>query len=276
MAGEETSLGRKALGRLSRGWAIGSPVFRRSLNEELTRQSATQDRFELLGADRSEFVPPPLSGQWRHTYSQLSGRRRAVRDLNPLPGCRYAGATADVQGPCLVSRYDPVEAPLRLRATPSYIRPCIADCGACWSAAFLTRCSTALIPMLSGWLRCSMPRWTSADSPNAPDASFGLHPKKGLRPKFPLQLASRDLNPPAQPEDRASQLSRDFAKRTGVESGAANANITFRNLSTSQSSWEERLEMEAPTGVSSFLHRFQVSGGTRTRSFRTAVEPFAT
>ena len=40
------------------------------------------------GTDRSEFVPLPLSGQWRHAYSQLSGRGRAVRDLNPFPGCR--------------------------------------------------------------------------------------------------------------------------------------------------------------------------------------------
>ena len=50
----------------------------------------------------------------------------------------------------------------------------------------------------------------------------------------------------------------------------------LKQLTSVSNRWlAQRLQMGAPTGVSSFLHRFQASGGTRTRSFRAAVEPFA-
>ena len=52
VARTEQSIGREAKGRLSRGWAIGSPAFHTRLNEELVAQSSMQARFELLGADR--------------------------------------------------------------------------------------------------------------------------------------------------------------------------------------------------------------------------------
>ena len=52
VAGAERKMGPDAIGRLSRGWAIGSPAFRARLREELVAQSSVQARFELLGADR--------------------------------------------------------------------------------------------------------------------------------------------------------------------------------------------------------------------------------
>ena len=52
VAGEERKMGCHAIGRMSRGWAIGSSAFRSRLNAELVAQSSVQARFELLGADR--------------------------------------------------------------------------------------------------------------------------------------------------------------------------------------------------------------------------------
>lgn len=147
MAGEEARLGQKAPGRLSRGWAIGSPAFRRSLNEELTRQSATQERFELLGADREA----------------------------------HAAARAEL-----------------------------------WEERLQTLAASFAIDL------------------------SGLPARKSAPEK--LQLAS-----------------------------------ALRQISSVSNRWlAQRLRMGAPTGVSSFLHRFQASGGTRTRSFRAAVELFTT
>ena len=146
MAGEEARLGRKALGRLSSGWAIGSPAFRRGLNEKLTRQSATQERFELLGADREAHVAA-RADLWEERLQKLAAS--FAIDLTGLPAQKSA-------------------------------------------------------------------------------------PEK-------LQLAA-----------------------------------ALRQITSVSNRWlAQRLQMGAPTGVSSFLHRFQASGGTRTRSFRTAVEPFA-
>jgi len=56
VAGDEAKMGKKAVGRLSHGWAIGSPALRARLNEELVAQSSIQERFELLGADRAAHV----------------------------------------------------------------------------------------------------------------------------------------------------------------------------------------------------------------------------
>ena len=51
----------------------------------------------------------------------------------------------------------------------------------------------------------------------------------------------------------------------------------LRQITSVSNRWlAQRLQMGAPTGVSSFLHRIQAGGGTRTRSFRAAVEPFTT
>ena len=56
VAGEERKLGKDAIGRLSRGWAFGSPAFRARLDEELVAQSSVHARFELLGADREAHI----------------------------------------------------------------------------------------------------------------------------------------------------------------------------------------------------------------------------
>jgi len=56
VSGDEAKLGRDALGRMSRGWAIGSNAFCARLNDKLVGQSSVQERFELLGADREAHI----------------------------------------------------------------------------------------------------------------------------------------------------------------------------------------------------------------------------
>lgn len=52
LAEEELTLRRARFGRLSRGWAIGSPAFKAGLKQELAIAGNNRERFELLGADR--------------------------------------------------------------------------------------------------------------------------------------------------------------------------------------------------------------------------------
>ena len=145
VAGEEASLGRKAIGRLSCGWAIGSPAFRSRLNEELVKQSAIQERFELLGADR-EAHAAARAELWEERLQALAAS--FAIDLTGLPAQKSA-------------------------------------------------------------------------------------PEK-------LRLAS-----------------------------------ALKRITSVSNRWlAQRLQMGAPTGVSSFLYRFQASGGTRTRSFQAGVGSF--
>ncbi|MSU66038.1 MAG: transposase [Opitutus sp.] len=51
VAEEEVKLRDEKFGRLSRGWAIGSPSFKADLKKELMEKGAGRARFELLGAD---------------------------------------------------------------------------------------------------------------------------------------------------------------------------------------------------------------------------------
>jgi REP element-mobilizing transposase RayT len=145
VAREEASSGRKAIGRLSCGWAIGSAAFRRRLHEELMKQSAIQVRFELLGADREAHAV--ARAEWWEERLQALAARFAI-DLNGLPAQKSASEK------------------LRLAAALKQITS-----------------------VSNHWLA-------------------------------------------------------------------------------------HRLQMGAPTGVSSFLRRFQAGGGTRTRSFQAAVGPF--
>jgi putative transposase len=87
VAGEEAKLGRKAIGRLSRGWAIGSPAFRSRLNEELVKQSSIQERFELLGADRDAHVAARAELREERLKSLANG---FAIDLAALPSLKSA------------------------------------------------------------------------------------------------------------------------------------------------------------------------------------------
>ncbi|WP_415909086.1 transposase [Oleiharenicola sp. Vm1] len=53
LAEEDLKWREKRFGRLSRGWAIGSPGFRHGLRKELEGIGAGPTRFELLGVDRA-------------------------------------------------------------------------------------------------------------------------------------------------------------------------------------------------------------------------------
>jgi hypothetical protein len=78
-----------------------------------------------------------------------------------------------------------------------------------------------------------------------------------------------DVTPSGRPSDRLAGP-KISPKRLQLVSA-------LRQIASVSNHWlAQRLQMGAPTGVSSFVYRFQASGGTRTRSFRAAVEPFAT
>lgn len=48
---EETKLRNARFGRLSRGWAIGSPDFKNDLRQQMVEQAEGEERFRVLGAD---------------------------------------------------------------------------------------------------------------------------------------------------------------------------------------------------------------------------------
>lgn len=54
LAEEDAAKKAERLGRLSRGWAIGTAGFRKNLRKELKARGAQLDRTELLGADAAE------------------------------------------------------------------------------------------------------------------------------------------------------------------------------------------------------------------------------
>ncbi|MBI4625190.1 MAG: transposase, partial [Verrucomicrobia bacterium] len=72
VAGHEAKLGRRAFGRLSRGWAIGSSAFRVRLNDELLAQSSLEQRYELLGADREAHIAARAE-LWGERLQALAG-----------------------------------------------------------------------------------------------------------------------------------------------------------------------------------------------------------
>ena len=87
LAGEAANGRQNAIGRWSRGWAIGSPAFRRRLQEELLKQSALEERFELLGADR-EAHAAARAELWEERLQALAAS--FAIDLNGLPAQKSA------------------------------------------------------------------------------------------------------------------------------------------------------------------------------------------
>lgn len=87
LAGEEARLGEDRIGRLSRGWVIGSTEFRKEMKKELLESGATRGRFELLGADAEAHRTVQLE-MWEERL-QVSAKALGL-SLDKLPGQKSA------------------------------------------------------------------------------------------------------------------------------------------------------------------------------------------
>lgn len=74
-------------GRLSRGWAVGSPEFKAELKQELSGQKVGRERFELLGADRAAQIEARAE-LWEEKLRRLAKALGLV--LENLPAQRSA------------------------------------------------------------------------------------------------------------------------------------------------------------------------------------------
>ena len=87
VAAADAKLGDQARGRLSRGWALGSPAFHVRLAQELEACSSMVERFELLGAD-AEAHRQARAEVWEYKLLRLAEALEV--DLANLPAKKSA------------------------------------------------------------------------------------------------------------------------------------------------------------------------------------------
>jgi putative transposase len=87
VAEEEMALREKRFGRLSRGWAVGSPGFKAELRKDLLQGAADRERFELLGSD-AESHREVRTALWEEKL-MLTAKLLKV-SLNQLPSAKSA------------------------------------------------------------------------------------------------------------------------------------------------------------------------------------------
>ncbi len=84
LAEEDAGRREDKFGRLSRGWAIGSPAFKLGLKKEMQGASLAGNRFELLGADRS--AQRELRAEtWEEVLQSAAAAFKVSLDRLPAP-----------------------------------------------------------------------------------------------------------------------------------------------------------------------------------------------